>query len=552
MPRQHETAAQLNRTAHDQSSSTLQQGDDSLAGSGPSLPSDSQSTLDSGLTKKSGSINRRSRFSEQLSPPRTSGGPPDGQIVNKSAVTAQASHNLPEVVAPAPINPETSNVPSAIPLSNIRNRSFQGERSYGLTEVAAPVPDRESRVEHLEDSKQKSNNAHEPTKDQYSGIATQIYIASYLIFFSFLGVLARIGIQWLTFFPGDPVVFSNIWANFAGTLFMGFLSEDQRLFREEWGKDRWDVETARRRLSTNSAKANAKSAHGKVKKTIPLFIGLSTGFCGSLTSFSTFMRDAFFTISNNVATPVNHPQDPGPVTSTRHRNGGYAFEAVLAVIILTVTVNVAALHFGAHIALALERFTPTLPFRLVRKFIDPIFVFLALGCWLAAVIMAILPPDRPGGTTGNTSWSDETWRGQALFALVFAPLGCLLRFALAVKLNSILSWFPLGTFAANVFGTAVLGMSYDLQRASLLSSKILSIGGGRVGCQVLQGVQDGFCGTLTTVSTWILELVTLKRRHAYIYGAVSVLVGLSSIVIIMGSVRWTIGFGDSACDVEIS
>ena len=73
------------------------------------------------------------------------------------------------------------------------------------------------------------------------------------------------------------------------------------------------------------------------------------------------------------------------------------------------------------------------------------------------------------------------------------------------------------------------------------------IGGGRVGCQVLQGMMDGFCGCATTVSTWVAELRGLRRGHAYRYGGVSVGVGLGLLVVIMGSERWTVGFGSTAC-----
>ncbi len=48
------------------------------------------------------------------------------------------------------------------------------------------------------------------------------------------------------------------------------------------------------------------------------------------------------------------------------------------------------------------------------------------------------------------------------------------------------------------------------------------------------GIEDGFCGCLTTVSTWVAELAALRRRHAYIYGATSFLVALALMVAIMG------------------
>jgi CrcB protein len=379
-------------------------------------------------------------------------------------------------------------------------------------------------------------------REWVSRFATELYTISYLIFFSILGTLARLGLQWLTFYPGAPVVISVLWANFAGSLFMGFLSEDRRLFREEWGSHSSSAPTLTLKEETarEEESPEAAAAHGKVKKTIPLFIGLATGFCGSFTSFSSFMRDVFLSLSNNLSTPLNHAYPAGFTTpstsSTIHRGGGFSFLALIGVILLTLCMCLTALKAGAHLAIAAEAKIPTLPFTFLRKFVDRFVVFLAFGCWLGAVFMCIWPPDRHDS-------NEETWRGEALFACVFAPLGCLTRFYVSMYLNPLSASFPLGTFAVNIFGTAVEGMAYDLQHVSFESS----IGGGLLGCQVLQGIMDGFCGCLTTVSTWVVELNGLKRAHAYFYGTASVISGLSLLVLIMGSVRWTVGWNDVAC-----
>jgi len=164
--------------------------------------------------------------------------------------------------------------------------------------------------------------------------------------------------------------------------------------------------------------------------------------------------------------------------------------------------------------------------------------------------MAIWPPDRPGGPAagGTTSWSQETWRGQVIFGVVFAPLGTLMRFYAAIYMNGIFATFPLGTLVVNVLGCIVLGMAWDLDHAPLNSS-LQSVGGGVIGCQVLQGIQDGFCGCLTTVSTWVLELTSLKRRHAYFYGLMSILLSLAFLVVIMGTLQWMQGFSEPSCSI---
>jgi CrcB protein len=374
-----------------------------------------------------------------------------------------------------------------------------------------------------------------PTRSarRLSALLTELYTISYLIFFAIFGILARLGLQALTFYPGAPVSFSELWANVAGTFIMGFLAEDRRLFRAEWGRGESMPEPVDR--SAEDA-GKEKARHGKVKKTIPLYIGLATGFCGSFTSFSSFIRDVFLSSSNDLRSPINHPYPAGtPIPSpstTIHRDRGYSALAVLATIIITLATCYSALKVGSHFALLVDPITPSLPFRFTRRVMDPLFLLLGWGCWIGAIILTIFP-------------IHDAWRGQALFACVFAPVGCLLRYYISLSLNSILPTFPLGTFSVNIFGTAVLGMAYDLQHVDLRSTGV--VGGSIITCQVLQGIMDGFCGALTTVSTWMLELDGLKRRHAYVYGGVSVGVGLGLLTAIMGGVRWSVGWQSITC-----
>ncbi|KAF2627292.1 hypothetical protein BU25DRAFT_393125 [Macroventuria anomochaeta] len=374
-----------------------------------------------------------------------------------------------------------------------------------------------------------------PKAQRASKLLTELYTVSFLIFFAIWGSLARLGLQALTFYPGAPVLFSELWANVAGTFIMGFLSEDMRLFREEWGGSAGGASMAQPEdrpaeghQNLEKQRTRDKKSHGKVKKTIPIYVGLTTGFCGSFTSFSSFVRDVFLGMSNDLAAPMYHPtSSPSALV---HRDAGYSVMALLGVVFITVALCFCSLRVGAHLAVYMDPVTPTLPFRFTRRVLDPLFVVLGIGSWIGAVAMVALPPHN-------------AWRGQALFACVFAPVGCLMRYYVSLLLNAKIPSFPLGTFVCNMFGTTVLGMSYDLQRVAIGGVA----GGSVVGCQVLQGIEDGFCGALTTVSTWMLELDTLRRGHAYVYGTSSVVVGLSIMTVIMGSVRWSIGWEAVAC-----
>lgn len=410
-------------------------------------------------------------------------------------------------------------------------------RSIPALDTLSPEPTHEQ-------SRRRSNTARHGPRDQEpeplsqetktkktSKLLTGLYTHSYLVFFAILGTLARLGLTALTRYSGTPVIFNTIWANFTGSLVMGFLAEDRKLFLHEWGTPTYDDAIRRTKQKRGEGEVGsgssqqeevdleaAKRAHLATKKTIPLYIGLATGFCGSFTTFSSFIRDIFLALSNELTTP-------GWSESPTSRNGGYSFMAMLAVIITTVSLSLSGLFVGSHLAVGLERITPSVPFSLSRRVLDPLGVLLGWGCWLGAILLAIFPPHK-------------AWRGQAIFSLVFAPLGCLLRFYLSLHLNGKMATFPVGTFSANVLGTAVLGMAWDLAHVPL---------GGIVGCQVLQGIEDGFCGCLTTISTWVAELAGLRRRSSWVYGTMSIIVSLALMIAIMGGLQWSDGYSKLLC-----
>lgn len=94
-----------------------------------------------------------------------------------------------------------------------------------------------------------------------------------------------------------------------------------------------------------------------------------------------------------------------------------------------------------------------------------------------------------------------------------AALGALLRWQLGSKLNSLFPTIPPGTLAANLIGAYVVGIGIAFfATLSALSPEWRLL------------VVTGFCGGLTTFSTFSAEVATLLQqgRPSWALGAVAV------------------------------
>lgn len=190
-------------------------------------------------------------------------------------------------------------------------------RDNELTEVAAPHPVETDSDAEVTDEEEGTTAPHSDDKEgadsseaQYSSLATEIYTLSWLIFFSFLGTLARLGVETINVYPNAPWSSPVLWANVGGSFVVGFLSEDRSLFRHEWSSTestKNSFHPSKLEKDTASVHAKASANHSKVKKTIPLYIGLATGFCGSFTSFSSFILDVFLAMSNDLPLASSNP-----------------------------------------------------------------------------------------------------------------------------------------------------------------------------------------------------------------------------------------------------
>lgn len=176
--------------------------------------------------------------------------------------------------------------------------------------------------------------------------------------------------------------------------------------------------------------------------------------------------------------------------------------------------SLASVSFGAHLAWIIAPHFPLLspPIRSVRYSLTVLAILTYAATFPAYFLLPV------------------SFRHQATAALLFAYPGTLTRYLLSIRLNPLIKTMPLGTFTANMLGTALLGTFHVLQNTSPTQSLNT--------CAILQGLADGYCGCLTTVSTFAAEVSALKEWKSWLYAAVSWSTGQLLLLVILGSSFW--------------
>ncbi|KAF9268035.1 hypothetical protein L218DRAFT_853602 [Marasmius fiardii PR-910] len=265
------------------------------------------------------------------------------------------------------------------------------------------------------------------------------HVLALLIPFSIFGTLARLGLQALASYNGQSI-FPLAYVQAAGCLVMGFFLPLKEPIGEFYA---------------------------------PLYTAITTGFCGSLTTFSGWQLDVFNSWIN---------------ASRADRGGFRDFIDGLTKTIFTILFSLGSMSFGSYLSKFLEpRFKLSPPPRTVRISIT----LISSLTYIATIpIYFRLSP---------------SFRNQATAAILFAFPGTLTRYILSIYLNPISSTLPLGTFAANMFGTCLLAVFHVLQNIGVSASPV-----SPHTCSLLQGLGDGYCGCLTTISTFAAEIRALR------------------------------------------
>lgn len=182
--------------------------------------------------------------------------------------------------------------------------------------------------------------------------------------------------------------------------------------------------------------------------------------------------------------------------------------------LFTLAISLSSVTLGLHLSRIVSKHVPRV--RPARPLFRHIFRILSVLIYVATIPLYFkLSP---------------SFRHQATAAILFSFPGTLTRYTLAMLLTPRLKLFPLGTFVANTGGTALIGMFHVLQRTPTLPSMNA--------CAILQGLIDGYCGCLTTVSTFAVEVGALRTSSAWLYVGLSWAVSQLLLLVILGPSWW--------------
>ncbi|GHJ85706.1 hypothetical protein NliqN6_2108 [Naganishia liquefaciens] len=323
-------------------------------------------------------------------------------------------------------------------------------------------------------------------------------IATYagLIPMAFFGVLIRLGFEALGDYEGRTV-YPVLWAQGVGCAIMG---------------------------TSLSLKSEIHEFYP------PLYTALTTGLAGSTTSFSSWMLDGFESFAN-----LGHYDRGG----LRDAMDGLAYS------FSTLAVSIACLLFGQFSGSLIQHWLDTYREKSHRRANNSIglekkqmriktndyqhtIVFDSVSIALACAFYA--------GALAAYFAGPRQWRPDVTFALLLGPPGAILRFMLA-KINTkgrFLTRFPMGTFVANMLASGVVSASYVVQRTAY------NTGLTTTGCDAMIALEQGFCGCLSTVSTFAVEIRSIDRaRWKATYVLTSVVLGHALVLAIVGGVKWS-------------
>ena len=288
---------------------------------------------------------------------------------------------------------------------------------------------------------------------------------------TYLGVSVRLGLtefsQWdgITHFP-------SFWAQVVGTLIIG----------------------------VSAAQKEGIQATGTFSFVYTL---ITTGLCGSMTTFSSWNVEAGKVLLQLNDTTLQH----------LHRSlNGERVVGFVTVLLLGVGMPLSVFYLGKHTSSLLIHIGDSdglmekmvAAFQKKRPWFFPI-VNLCLFVSITSTIIAVC-----------LHMEQYTF----LFSLLFGSPGTYMRWCLSSLDKTNFKYtgsFPIGTFLTNVIGSFILAVILVIISYNTTDTKDIQYA-------LLNGIAIGFCGSLTTVSTFVSQISSLSFRMSVCYVLVSIAV----------------------------
>ena len=316
---------------------------------------------------------------------------------------------------------------------------------------------------------------------------------------AYIGTFIRIGIA--SFYRGGgttPAGFTVLYAQLLGCFIMGCVSEYQKPLM----------------------------AGSRLHRLLYIFV--ATGLCGSITTFSTWQYESSKLLLQQLDLSA------GGISGSY--NAGHLLEWATT-LFLGFGLPLVALHGGQHVS---QAWPVSTSWRVARPAAVEAGILVVYAATTAGVVVAPLLCDWPA-----LMWAPLFGSAGAYLRFRLGPLNkgmnangwcCRRRWGCCCTPRVLLiseeeeggegystppccpaftdGSFPVGTFAANLSGSLIQAVAVSLSKFVVSYHDTLVQA-------VLFGVSLGFCGCLTTLSSFVLELHRLPRRAAYVYGAAS-------------------------------
>lgn len=321
---------------------------------------------------------------------------------------------------------------------------------------------------------------------------------NYLIFFSYTGFATRYGLEAAFASPQGIgytclyfILFIDFYANTLGCFIMGLFAE----------------------INATLLKPNNSTRLSNL-----VAVGVMTGYCGCTTTFSSWQYDSMYALLTAQVGTFFLREIIGFCVSYYALLLGHG----MTTLIIVPTYNAIVVRWKKKDKTLIQEFRH-MSTALTWVWRVTTALFIVANVILTALFIALL-----------SSPLSQTTRIVSA-AMLFSPLGCILRFLFTLLNAKFGPKIPIFTLCANLLATVVVGFF------RVTNQRYTSISGNEALNVFFMGVSGGFCGCLSTVSSLVEELHTklIDVRWRYLYLLLTFVLPCLALVAIVGPFIWT-------------